>query len=244
MPGAIIEREERAMRSHLMVQPTPPAHTAESELVSRAARGDEVAFEVLMRRHNQALFRTARSILRSDAEAEEAVQDALFKAWRALPTFRGESKLTTWLMRIVTNEALGRARRVRARTIPLEDAMTSPDPNMQLALADTAASGPESLAFRSEVRNLIEKQVDALPEAFRTVFMLNAVEGLTPTDIAEVLDIPVSTVRTRAYRARQLLRAGLVGQVESDLSSAFSFDGVRCDRIVASVLARCRASER
>lgn len=146
------------MPSHLMVQQTPPADTAESELVARAARGDEVAFEVLMRRHNQALFRTARSILRSDVEAEEAVQDAL-------------------------------------------------------------------------------------PEAFRTVFMLNAVEGLTPSDISEVLDIPVSTVRTRAYRARQLLRAGLMGQVESDLSSAFSFDGARCDRIVASVLARCRASQ-
>lgn len=232
------------MLSHFTVQAPPPVDTAESELVSRAALGDEVAFEVLMRRHNQALFRTARSILHSDGEAEEAVQDALFKAWRALASFRGESKLSTWLMRIVTNEALGRARLTRARTIPLEDAMTSPDPKMQLALAETAASGPESLAFRSEVRDLIEEQIDALPEAFRTVFVLNAVEGLSPADIAEVLDIPANTVRTRAYRARQLLRERLMGRVESDLSSAFSFDGARCDRIVETVLERCRASER
>lgn len=228
------------MLSRLPVLTPPPVDAPEAELVSRAAQGDEAAFEVLMRRHNQLLFRTARSILRSDAEAEEAVQDAFFRAWLALASFRAESKLSTWLVRIVTNEALARARRARARTIPLEDAMTSPDPKMQLALADAPTAGPEPLAFRAQVRELIERHIDALPEAYRVVFTLTAVEGLSPSDVAEALGVPAATVRTRAFRARHLLRERLVGQLEADLTDAYAFDGARCDRIVANVLERRR----
>jgi len=212
----------------------------ESELVARAAVGDEAAFETIMRRHNQLLFRTARSILKSDAAAEEAVQDAFLRAWLALDSFRAASKLSTWLVRIVTNEALGRLRRAKVRTIPLEDAMTSPDPKMQLALADTPGSGPELSASREQVRSLIEQQIDLLPDDYRTAFVLREVEGLSARDVAEALDIPVATVRTRAFRARKLLREGLVGKVEADLGGAFAFDGERCDRIVAQVIEQRR----
>jgi len=193
-----------------------------------------------MRRHNQLLFRTARSILKSEAEAEDAVQDAFLRAWLALDSFRAESKLSTWLVRIVTNEALGRLRRAKVQTIPLEDAMTSPDPKMQLALADTPLSGPEQTALRAQVRSLIEQQIDLLPDDYRTVFMLSAVEELSARDVAEALGIPVATVRTRAFRARKLLREGLVGKVEADLGGAFAFDGERCDRIVENVIERRR----
>lgn len=220
------------------------APSKEAELVARAADGDQAAFETIMRSHNQLLFRTARSILKDDAEAEDAVQDAFLRAWSGLATFRAESKLSTWLVRIVTNEALGRLRRTKVHAIPLEDVMTSPDPEMQLALADTPRSGPEQTAARAQVRSLIEDQIDLLPDGFRTVFMLSAVEGLGVADIAEALAIPPGTVRTRAFRARKLLREGLMGKVETDLDGAFAFDGARCDRIIERVIERRRAALR
>lgn len=195
-----------------------------------------------MRSHNQLLFRTARSILKSDQEAEDAVQDAFLRAWLALDTFRGESKLSTWLVRIVTNEALGRLRRARLHTVPLEEAMTSADPKTQLALAESPSSGPEQSAMRAQVRELLEAQIDQLPDAFRTVFMLSEVEGLSAREIADVLEISPATVRTRVFRARKLLRGALVDKVEADLGSVFAFDGRRCDRMVANVLARHRRS--
>src|SRR5690606_9737198 len=123
--------------------PSTVVTSPEADLVARAAAGDEAAFETIMRSHNQLLFRTARSILKSESEAEDAVQDAFLRAWLALDSFRAESKLSTWLVRIVTNEALGRLRRAKIHSIPLEDAMTSHDPKMQLALSDSPARGPE-----------------------------------------------------------------------------------------------------
>lgn len=234
--------EELPIIGHLRALRSPsPAIESEASLVSRAAKGDEGAFEAIMRSHNQLLFRTARSILQSDSEAEDAVQDAFLRAWLALGSFRAESKLSTWLVRIVTNEALGRIRRAKVHTIPLEDAMTSPDPKMQLALADSPGKGPEQTALRAQVRDLIEEQIDQLPDAYRTVFMLSAVEGLSAVDIAQALDLPAATVRTRAFRARSLLKEALVGKVEADLGSVFAFDGERCDRIVSSVIVRHRA---
>lgn len=219
-----------------------PPRDHEAGLVARAAAGDEAAFEAVMRSHNQLLFRTARSILKSDHEAEDAVQDAFLRAWLALDTFRAESKLSTWLVRIVTNEALGRLRRARLHTVPLEEAMTSADPKTQLALAESPSSGPEQSAMRAQVRELLEAQIDQLPDAFRTVFMLSEVEGLSAREIADVLEISPATVRTRVFRARKLLRGALVDKVEADLGSVFAFDGRRCDRMVANVLARHRRS--
>lgn len=241
MLGSRVRWEElRVVRHFQPVRSPSPAVEPEAGLVARAVAGDETAFETIMRSHNQLMFRTARSILKSDAEAEDAVQDAFLRAWLALESFRAESKLSTWLVRIVTNEALGRLRRARLHTIPLEDVMTSADPTMQVSLADTFGHGPEQTALRSQVRSLIEQQIDLLPDPYRTVFMLREVEGLSALDVAEALEIPVATVRTRAFRARNLLRKGLVGKVEADLSGAFAFDGERCDRIVANVLERRR----
>lgn len=216
----------------------------EHSLVPLAAAGDEAAFEALMRLHNQLMFRVARSILKNDEEAEDAVQDAFLRAWLALGSFRGQSKLSTWLVRIVTNEALGRLRRARVHTIPLEDAMNSADPDMQIALADTHSNGPEQAALRAQVRGLIEQQIDLLPDAFRTVFVLREIEGFSARDVADALGIPVATVRTRTYRARLQLRQGLLGKVEADLSGAFAFDGERCDRIVRNVIQQRRRTFR
>jgi len=214
-----------------------PAAATDVELASRAARGDEAAFERIMRKHNRLLFRTARSILKSDAEAEDALQEAYLRAWRALSTFRADSKLSTWLVRIVINEALGRLRRHGAQVIPLESCMESADHQMQESVEeDDPDREPDRLAMRSQVRALMEARIDLLPEAFRTVFMLRAVEELSVEEVAAALEIPEATVRTRFFRARSLLRESLSRDVDLVINDAFSFDGARCDRIVARVL--------
>lgn len=217
------------------------ANTPENELVSRAATGDMAAFTVLMRRHNQLLFRTARSILRNDADAEDAVQEGYLRAWRALGKFNSQSRLSTWLVRIVVNEALGRLRRTRAPVIPLEAAMISHEPETQAALTEPSDRGSEQSVLRAQIRRMLESRIDRLPEVYRTVFMLRAVEEMSVEEVAQALEIPEATVRTRYFRARSLLREGLAGEVDTTIGEVFSFDGARCDRMVAGVLARLAA---
>lgn len=217
------------------------AHTSEAELVSRASHGDGAAFEAIMRGHNRLLFRTARSILKNDAEAEDALQDAYLHAWRALAGFRAEARLSTWLVRIVVNEALGRLKRQRAQIIPLDAAMNATDPDIQASLREDKDGGAEALIMGRQLRAILEARIDLLPEAFRIVFMLRAVEELSVEEVAQALGIPEATVRTRFFRARSLLREGLASQIDVALGEAFSFDGARCGRIVAGVLARAAA---
>lgn len=217
-------------------RPAVSAATPDAELAGRAASGDEVAFETIMRRHNRLLYRTARSILKSDAEAEDTLQEAYLRAWRALGTFRSEAKLSTWLVRIVINEALGRLRRSGAQVIPLDAAMVSTNPDTQESMHDDPDQRPEQAAMRTQVRRLMEARIDTLPDAFRTVFMLRAVQELSVEEVSASLGLPEATVRTRYFRARGLLREGLSRDVDLAIGDAFSFDGARCDRIVTAVL--------
>jgi RNA polymerase sigma-70 factor, ECF subfamily len=228
--------------------PPPSPATPDTELAARAALGDDAAFAAIMRRHNRLLFRSARSILRSDAEAEDALQDAYLRAWRSLASFRAEARLSTWLTRIVINEALGRLRRNHsAQVIPLEAAMDDDDPDLYAvtaagdAFAADSGQQPEHIAMRDEMRRLMEARIDTLPESFRSVFMLRAVQELSVEEVAAALDLPEATVRTRFFRARALLREGLSRDVDMALGDAFAFDGARCDRMVAGVLARIAA---
>jgi len=211
--------------------------TSDGELVRRAASGEEAAFAAIMQRHNQLLFRTARSIVKSDAEAEEALQEAYLRAWRALSRFREDAKLSTWLVRIVINEALGRLR-TRASVIPLDAAMNMIEHETGTSLGDAGDGSPDSMAMRAQLRALIEARVDRLPESFRIVFMLRAVEEMSVREVAEALGIPEATVRTRFHRARALMRESLASEIDVAMADAFAFDGKRCDRIVAGVLAR------
>jgi RNA polymerase sigma-70 factor, ECF subfamily len=213
------------------------AASTDLDLVECAAGGDEFAFECIMRRNNRLLFRTARSILKDDAESEDALQESYLRAWRALPTFRADAKLSTWLVRIVINEALERRRRSGVQVIPLDTAMESADPQTQRSMEDDPDLQPERFAMRSEVRRLMEARIDMLPEAFRTVFVLRAVEEMSVEEVSAALDVPEATVRTRFFRARGLLREGLSRDVDLATGDAFSFAGARCDRIVAGVLA-------
>jgi len=214
---------------------------SEIELARLASQGDGAAFEAIMRHHNQLLFRAARGIVGSDAEAEDVAQEAWMKAWRALSGFRAESKLSTWLVRITVNEALGRLRRKSAQIIPLEAAMMSSDHDTQSALTEAPDRGPEQSIERLQVRTLIETHIDLLPEIFRSVFMLRAIEEMSVDEVADILDLPAATVRTRYFRARALLRESLAQEIDMVIDNVFSFAGERCDRIVANVMARARA---
>ncbi|GMU69776.1 MAG: hypothetical protein AMXMBFR37_21080 [Steroidobacteraceae bacterium] len=209
----------------------------EMEIARRIARGDERALQLLMRRHNQKLHRTARSILRDDAEAEDAVQDAYLHAWRAIGSFRGDAKLSTWLVRIVVNEAVGRLRKRarRAEVIHL-NGISAPD-GEEMTPPELSEQG----AVRSEARRLLEAKIDELPDAFRTVFVLRALEELTVEEAAQSLGIPEATVRTRYFRARGLLREAIAREIDGAFGDAFSFAGERCDRIIERVLERIHA---
>jgi len=204
---------------------------------------DAKAFEQIMRQHNRTLFRTARAILRDDAEAEDALQEAYVQAYHSLGSFRGDAKLSTWLARIVANEALMRLRKQkrRAEIVPIEPSATV----QQLEqVSDTNMdNAPDISAERKEMRGLLEAQVDALPDGYRVVFMLRAIEELSVQETAAVLEIPQATVRTRFFRARSLLREALAQKIDFACEDAFSFAGARCDRIVASVLARINPSK-
>jgi RNA polymerase sigma-70 factor (ECF subfamily) len=220
-----------------------PSDLSDGDLAQRIAHGDSAAFEVIMRRHNRALFRTARAILRDDADAEDALQEAYIKAYRMMAEFRGESRLSTWLGRIVANEALMRLRKSARRSgiIPFQSSATTEEVNQ---ISDTAMhQGPEISAQRAEMRKLIEAKIDALPDAYRPVFMLRAVEEFSVEETADILHIPAATVRSRFFRARSLLREALAKEVDFACEDAFAFAGSRCDRIVANVLERIGRGE-
>lgn len=224
---------------------TQPAQAdiPEADLVSTAARGDVRSFERLMRQYNRTMFRTARAILKDDAEAEDALQEAYMQAYRSLGGFRADARFSTWLARIVVNESLMRLRKSarRAAIVPIQ-ATAAVDEVEQVS--DDAMEKPESSAARAEMRRLLEAQIDLLPDAYRTVFMLRAVEEMSVEETAAVLGIPEATVRTRFFRARSMLREGLAQKIDLACEDAFSFAGARCDRIVANVLARIQAQER
>jgi len=215
---------------------------SDGELAARIGHGDQRAFEIVMRRHNRLLYRTARAILRDDFEAEDCVQEAYLQGFRSIAAFRDESKLSTWLTRIVVNQALGkmRARRKEAGNVHVDNVLDL-DGRVQGAspfLADPEQ--PDACAAREEMRRLLELKIDQLPAAFRTVFILRALEGLSSEETAACLSIPEATVRTRLFRARSQLRETLERDVDLALEDAFAFEGERCDRIVEEVLHRLR----
>lgn len=218
---------------------------SDAEFVRRITAGDHLAFEALMRKHNRMLYRTARAILRDDADAEDALQLAYLSAYRSIGGFRGESRLSTWLARIVVNEAMMRVRRRgrEATVVPLESVSDEEGNIMTSEGIAVAGERPELAAMRSQMRALIERKIDALPDAFRTVFVLRALEELSVEDTAASLHIPEATVRTRFFRARSLLRESLAREMDSAVEEAFAFAGDRCDRIVNGVLDRLRTPD-
>jgi len=210
----------------------------DSELARRIGTGDHAAFERLMRAYNAKLFRVARSILRDDAEAEDALQEAYLDAYRHITDFRGDARLSTWLTRIVVNHALMRRRKqVRDRSVvAFGDERWGA--HQERDVADETTESPTTGMMRAEIRKVLEQRIDELPLAFRTVFVMRDVEDMTVQETAECLSIPPATVRTRLFRARALLREALARDMDSATVEVFGFAGQRCDRIVSAVLAR------
>lgn len=207
------------------------AAMTDEAIVARVLDGDTASFELLMRRHNARVFRTARAVLKDADEAEDAMQEAYVSAFTHLAEFGGRARFSTWLVRIVLHEALGRLRRAK-RTTSLDDDLE------EKPLATTRP--PDDAASDLELRALLDEAIDALPLGFRTVFVMRAVEGMTAVDTADALEIPEETVRTRLHRARGMLRERLAQKLESAAPNAYAFHLSRCDRVVAAVLARIR----
>ena len=215
------------------------AALADIQLAEAVAAGDHDAFRTLMQRHNRLLYRTARSIVKDDSDAEDAVQNAYLLAYRKIGKFRGEAKLSTWLVRIVVNEALAclRKRSRSAHVISLDGAELDDAIESAAEPVTSKPERPEEMLMRADMRRLIESKIDELPLAYRAVFMLRALEELSVPEAAAALGIPEATVRTRFFRARARLRESLSAGAEASLDSAFAFAGERCNRIVARVMA-------
>jgi RNA polymerase sigma-70 factor, ECF subfamily len=199
----------------------------DDEAVARVLAGDLASFELLMRRNNRRLFRAARSILRSDDEAEDVMQHAYLLAFEHLSDYQGRSKFAAWLTRIAIHEAFRRLR--QQRRLETLDEGGEDDQAM-------AARSPEQHASDEELRVITEAAIDALPCDFRTVFVLRAVEQLSVADVAESLEIPEDTVKTRFFRARQRLRKSLLERLEGTERLSYEFHLTRCDRVVGAVL--------
>ncbi|ASS58297.1 RNA polymerase sigma factor (plasmid) [Rhizobium leguminosarum] len=214
---------------------------SDADLVPLAKAGDEPAIRTIVQRHNQRLFRTARAVIRNDAEAEDVVQAAYIKAFTNLATFRGEAQLSTWLTRITLNEALGRVR-ARKNTTGLEeiDMQTmAPGGEVLQFPSSLSATNPETELARSQARHLLENAVDELPDDFRAVFVLRDVEGMSTDEAASYLGIRPETAKTRLHRARKMMRHSIEKQLSGAFSALFPFDGARCafmaDRVIAAL---------
>jgi RNA polymerase sigma-70 factor (ECF subfamily) len=205
---------------------------SDEEVLERVRGGEIALYEVLMRRHNQMLYRAVRAILRDESEVEDVLQDAYLSAYRNLGEFAGRSRVSTWLVRIAVNGALDRRRR-RARFVALDAALAPGGPGAVGRGAD-----PERQSARRELARLLEGAIDALPERFRLVYVLRDVEGMSTQEAAESLGLEVATVKTRLHRARAMLRERLGRTLDRAGLAAFPFGAERCDRVVGAVLDR------
>lgn len=210
------------------------AEPTDLELLRRAREKDAAAFDTLIRRHDRYLYRIARSVLVDDQEAEDVIQDAFVKAFRAVGSFRGDAKLRTWLTRITLNEAIRRRRR-RKNLIQLE-ALSESDKAIGLAATSALEQGPEHKAAQHQIRKVLERAIDGLPDSLRIVFVMRDVEDLSTAETARHLGIRAATVKTRLHRARRALREALGDEIRASLKDVFPFARRRCDRLVERLL--------
>jgi len=207
---------------------------SDDDIVTRVIDGQTALYELLMRRHNERIYRAARAIVRDDAEAEDVMQQAYVNAYAHLRQFDRRASFATWLTRIAVNEALARARR-QGRYVSMDLEQDQP---AAARPTDTMTPDPETQAYAGELRALLEAAVDALPDGAREVFMLREVQGLSTLETADALGIREDAVKTRLSRAKVALRRDLLERVGNTGPTAFTFHQSRCDRVVAAVFAR------
>jgi RNA polymerase sigma-70 factor, ECF subfamily len=214
----------------------------DAELVRLAREGSVSALRLIVRRHNQRLYRVARAIVRDHTEAEDVMQEAYLSAFRNLATFRADASLATWLTRIVVNRALGHVR-PEAIMVPLDAAADAAWPDV-VGAHPASETDPELVAARSQVRELLERAIDSLPEPFRVVFVLRMVEQLSVEETASSLGLREETVKTRLHRAKKLMRAQLATKLGSAFTDTFPFQDPRCATFTDTLLARLTDSRR
>jgi RNA polymerase sigma-70 factor (ECF subfamily) len=224
----------KSMASAALLEQAKQEDWGDEQVVERVLAGETALYELLMRRHNQRLYRVARAILRDDDEAEDVMQDAYVRAYKNLASFEGRAKFSTWLTRIAVHEALSRARR-RFRVQSLDtseqangDAMTSPP---------SSERNPEQQAYDRELGAVLERAVLTLSEPHRVVFMLRDVEGMSTEETARCLNLTEENVKVRLHRARAGLRKQLSAAFGATTAQCFEFHALRCDRVVRNVFA-------
>src|SRR5688572_227522 len=212
---------------------------SDEEVVRRVRGGDTAFFEVLMRRHNQRLYRAVRAVLRDEAEAEDVMQQAYLSAFAHLDQFAGAARFSTWLLRIGVNEALARLRQRRRHLEPIEARLDQDESDPFPREADMPT--PEDRAAGRELGQLLEQIIDGLPGGYREVFVLRLVEGLDTAETGAVLELGEATVKQRLHRARQMVQGSMAVRLGAMAAGAFEFKVPRCDRVVAAVMARLPA---
>jgi len=219
--------------------PSPPSVPDEVDLVRRAVVRDGDAFRTIMRTCNRRLYRIARGILRNDSEAEDAVQEAYLHAFTHLASFRGESRLATWLSRIVINEALEQLKRRAQRPTTELGALEAQHSAEIIPFPyGSKSDDPEKTMAQRQILHLVEQATDHLPDVYRVVFIARVIEGMSVEEVAEILDLRPETVKTRLHRARRLVREQIDRQIGPVLMDAFPFAGKRCARMTAQVMSR------
>jgi RNA polymerase sigma-70 factor, ECF subfamily len=206
----------------------------DTEVVERILQGEHALYEVLMRRYNQRLFRIVRVMLQNDVEAEDVVQEAYVRAWQHLDQFAGRALFSTWLTRIAVNEA---SLRVQKRKRFVDVSGNGAGEEIMDTLR-TSAPNPEQQVMEGESRALLEAAIDALPEQYRSVFVMREVEEMSTAETAQCLGIGEDNVKVRLHRGCVMLRRELYARVGARNSKAFEFQGARCDRMVRRVLHR------
>ncbi len=212
------------------------ADCSDATIVQRVLSGETHLFEVIMRRHNQRVYRAVRAVLGDESETDDVMQEAYVASYAHLPGFEGRASFSTWLIRIAVHEAIARLHKRRRR----ESFQTTAAPEVP-SMSPSHPRDPEQVTSDRELCALIERAMDRLPDDFRSVFMLRAVEGLSGAETAECLGITEETVKTRLHRARARLQESLLEAANPAVPKAFAFHLSRCDRVVAGVLARIRA---
>lgn len=208
----------------------------DAEVVVRVRNGETALFEILMRRHNQRVYRVARAVVKDEMEAEDVMQQAYINAFTHLRQFEDRAQFSTWLTRITVHEALSRRRKRRP-----EESLSNDDHEVTgeiMAALTSPQADPERQAYAGELNRVLEAAVDALPETYRTVFMLRDIEGLSTSETASGLDLGEEAVKTRLHRARAMVRRSVTERIGASTADAFQFHATRCDRVVAAVLAR------
>lgn len=220
------------MKSTNLEVPAAAQTLSDEEIARRVVSGEVALYELLMRRHNQLVYRSVRSLIRDETEVEDVMQHAYVAAYQGLGSFRGSSMFSTWLVRIAMNEALTRLRRATKFTV-LEGGRSQEE----IVAEQTTDMSPEDVAERRQLLGILERAIDSLPDMYRTVVMLRDVEGLSTAEAAQMLDTSEDVIKTRLHRAKALLRERLVALGEAHVDGAFRFEAPRCNRVVQNVMA-------